>query len=150
MAMKLEIEINTIYGPKKECELNYRFNLNNTTQINWLVEQTVKLINSDELKKPSQIRDTGIRKLNTADLLKSKRMREWISRVVGKPIEAIDRVSEVYLSLSSREMKVINMRFGLDDGITHTLEETAKEVGVTRERIRQIEAKIEEKLKQVS
>ena len=148
--MKLEIEINTINGPRKECELNYRFNLNNTTQINWLVEQIVKLINSDELKKPSRIKDAGIRKINTADFLQSRRMREWISRVVGKPIEAIDRVAEVYLSLLPREAKIINMRFGLDDGITHTLEEAAKEFGVTRERIRQIEAKIEEKLKQAS
>lgn len=48
--------------------------------------------------------------------------------------------------LTPREQKIIRMRFGLDDGIGHTLEEVGKEFGVTRERIRQIEAKILQKL----
>lgn len=43
--------------------------------------------------------------------------------------------------LTPREQKVIYMRFGLEDGKTRTLEEVGKEFGVTRERIRQIEAK---------
>ena len=49
--------------------------------------------------------------------------------------------------LSPREQKIIRMRFGLDDGIGHTLEEVGREFGVTRERIRQIEAKILQKLR---
>ncbi len=49
--------------------------------------------------------------------------------------------------LSPREQKIIRMRFGLDDGIGHTLEEVGQEFGVTRERIRQIEAKILQKLR---
>ena len=49
--------------------------------------------------------------------------------------------------LTPREQKIIRMRFGLDDGIGHTLEEVGKEFGVTRERIRQIEAKILQKLR---
>ena len=41
----------------------------------------------------------------------------------------------------------MSMRFGLDDGITHTLEEVGREFGVTRERIRQIEAKSIERIR---
>jgi len=50
--------------------------------------------------------------------------------------------------LSPRERKIIEMRFGLIDGIGHTLEEVGKEFGVTRERIRQIEAKVMQKLRE--
>lgn len=49
--------------------------------------------------------------------------------------------------LSAREQKIIRMRFGLDDGTGRTLEEVGQEFGVTRERIRQIEAKILQKLR---
>ena len=51
-------------------------------------------------------------------------------------------------SLTEREMKVILLRFGLDDGVPRTLEEVGHEFSVTRERIRQIEAKALKKLKQ--
>lgn len=50
--------------------------------------------------------------------------------------------------LSPRERKIIEMRFGLNDGIGHTLEEVGQEFGVTRERIRQIEAKVLQKMKE--
>lgn len=49
--------------------------------------------------------------------------------------------------LNPREKKILTMRFGLEDGRTHTLEEVGREFGVTRERIRQIEAKSLQKLK---
>ncbi len=52
-----------------------------------------------------------------------------------------DHVKDVLITLSPREQKILKMRFGLDDGVTHTLEEIGREFGVTRERIRQIEAK---------
>jgi len=50
--------------------------------------------------------------------------------------------------LSPREQKILEMRFGLVDGVSHTLEEVGKEFDVTRERIRQIEAKALEKIQQ--
>ncbi|MBI4032639.1 RNA polymerase sigma factor RpoD [Candidatus Berkelbacteria bacterium] len=56
-------------------------------------------------------------------------------------------VDEFLGYLSPREQKILKMRFGLEDGKTHTLEEVGKEFGVTRERIRQIEAKALQKLR---
>jgi len=58
-----------------------------------------------------------------------------------------DQVREILTDLSLKERKILEMRHGLNDGITHTLEEVGKEFGVTRERIRQIEAKAHEKIR---
>jgi len=58
-----------------------------------------------------------------------------------------EQVASIIGDLTPREQKILRMRFGLDDGITHTLEEVGKEFGVTRERIRQIEAKAIEKMR---
>lgn len=52
------------------------------------------------------------------------------------------------VALAEREKKILDYRFGLTDNTTHTLEETGKLFGVTRERVRQIEAKALDKLKQ--
>ncbi len=57
-----------------------------------------------------------------------------------------DHVREVIKELTPREQKILEMRFGLLDGVSHTLEEVGQEFGVTRERIRQIEAKALEKI----
>jgi len=56
-------------------------------------------------------------------------------------------VKNVLVELSPREQKILKMRFGLEDGVTHTLEEIGQEFGVTRERIRQIEAKALERIR---
>jgi len=58
-----------------------------------------------------------------------------------------DQIREVMEDLTERERKILAMRFGLDDNIAHTLEEVGKVFGVTRERIRQIEAKALEKIR---
>lgn len=58
-----------------------------------------------------------------------------------------DKINEVLKELTDREERVLRLRYGLDDGRTHTLEEVGKEFGVTRERIRQIEAKAIKKLR---
>ena len=57
-------------------------------------------------------------------------------------------VQGILKDLDPREQKILKMRFGLEDGVTHTLEEVGKEFGVTRERIRQIEAKALERIKE--
>ncbi|MBX4210414.1 sigma-70 family RNA polymerase sigma factor [Candidatus Parcubacteria bacterium] len=63
-------------------------------------------------------------------------------RIIG------DQVREILGDLPPKERKILEMRHGLVDGITHTLEEVGREFGVTRERIRQIEAKAHEKIRQ--
>jgi RNA polymerase primary sigma factor len=59
-----------------------------------------------------------------------------------------DQVKEILNDLSPKERKILEMRHGLIDGVMHTLEEVGQEFGVTRERIRQIEAKVHEKIRQ--
>ena len=55
--------------------------------------------------------------------------------------EAVKNYRKLLEELSDREERIIRLRYGLDDGICRTLEEVAKEFGVTREKIRQVEAK---------
>ncbi|HPC30380.1 MAG TPA: sigma-70 family RNA polymerase sigma factor [Candidatus Pacearchaeota archaeon] len=59
-----------------------------------------------------------------------------------------EHLDEIFSDLSGREQKILSMRFGLEDGVSHTLEEVGLEFGVTRERIRQIEAKAIEKIRE--
>ena len=61
-----------------------------------------------------------------------------------------ERLDEILKELTPREQKILSMRFGLDDGVVYTLEEVGQKFGVTRERIRQIEAKALEKIRQHS
>jgi RNA polymerase primary sigma factor len=77
-------------------------------------------------------------------------------RAVVSPDEAVinvnlkDQTAHVLHTLSAREEKVVKMRFGLEDGSEHTLEEVGQSFDVTRERIRQIEAKALRKLRHPS
>ncbi|MEK7552635.1 MAG: sigma-70 family RNA polymerase sigma factor [Patescibacteria group bacterium] len=59
-----------------------------------------------------------------------------------------DQIQEILRDLTDKERKILEMRHGLEDGVMRTLEEVGREFGVTRERIRQIEAKAHEKIRQ--
>ena len=61
-----------------------------------------------------------------------------------------EQLADVLKNLTPREEKVLRLRFGLEDGRPRTLEEVGKEFNVTRERIRQIEAKALRKLRHPS
>ena len=61
-----------------------------------------------------------------------------------------EQLDEVLNTLTDREQKVLRLRFGMNDGRARTLEEVGKEFDVTRERIRQIEAKALRKLRHPS
>ncbi len=76
-----------------------------------------------------------------ADQMISSPTEDSSKRILNEQIQAI------LDDLSDKERKIIEMRYGLEDGITHTLEEVGREFGVTRERIRQIEAKVHEKIR---
>ncbi len=77
-------------------------------------------------------------------------------RAVVSPAEAIinvdlkERTAHVLRTLTPREEKIVKMRFGLEDGLEDTLEEVGRSFDVTRERIRQIEAKALRKLRHPS
>jgi RNA polymerase primary sigma factor len=79
-----------------------------------------------------------------------------IDHAVVSPSEAVinlnlrEQTAQVLKTLTPREEKIIKMRFGLDDGSEHTLEEVGQNFAVTRERIRQIEAKALRKLRHPS
>ncbi len=79
-----------------------------------------------------------------------------VDKRANSPAEAMinlnlkEQTAEVLKSLSPREEKIIKMRFGLQDGSEHTLEEVGQQFAVTRERIRQIEAKALRKLRHPS
>ena len=85
------------------------------------------------------------------------RLKEFIrDEVSPSPFESASRsllkmhIDDVLDTLSPREMRVLELRFGLKDGRNRTLEEVGREFGVTRERIRQIEAKALRKLRHPS
>jgi len=78
------------------------------------------------------------------------------NRAVGSPADAAinmdmqEQTAHVLRTLTAREEKIVKMRFGLEDGSEHTLEEVGRSFAVTRERIRQIEAKALRKLRHPS
>ena len=119
IATEMGIEVEKIYMINK---------INQSTQS---LEETVGNGDDDKSTRQEFIADT---QLLSPDKESSKRILQ-------------DQFREILSDLSPKEMKIIEMRYGILDGINHTLEEVGKEFGVTRERIRQIEAKVHDKIR---
>ena len=85
---------------------------------------------------------------NLGDFLVDSRMVSPSDAVINLNLR--EQTAEVLKTLSPREEKIVKMRFGLQDGSEHTLEEVGQNFAVTRERIRQIEAKALRKLRHPS
>jgi RNA polymerase sigma factor (sigma-70 family) len=79
-----------------------------------------------------------------------RRPRNGLARRRHHHVDLKEQTAQVLRTLTLREEKIVKMRFGLEDGSEHTLEEVGLEFAVTRERIRQIEAKALRKLRQPS
>ena len=108
---------------------------------------TIEKIDQSTLSLESPIGDDGDdSKSKLGDFLADEKIlspdQESARRIVS------DQVKEILNDLPEKERKILELRHGLVDGVTHTLEEVGKEFGVTRERIRQIEAKAHEKIRQ--
>lgn len=106
----------------------------------------IEKIDQDTISLESPVGDDGDEKSSLVDFLSDDKIlspdQDSSRRILT------DQVREILSDLSLKERKILEMRHGLVDGITHTLEEVGKEFGVTRERIRQIEAKAHEKIRQ--
>jgi len=106
----------------------------------------IEKIDQDTISLESPVGDDGDEKSSLVDFLSDDKIlspdQDSSRRILT------DQVREILSDLSLKERKILEMRHGLMDGITHTLEEVGKEFGVTRERIRQIEAKAHEKIRQ--
>ncbi len=106
----------------------------------------IEKIDQDTVSLESPVGDEGEDKSTLGDFLSDDKIlspdQESSRRILA------DQVRNILGDLSPKERKILEMRHGLNDGITHTLEEVGKEFGVTRERIRQIEAKAHEKIRQ--
>lgn len=119
------------------------------TEMNLTVDKiyTIEKIDQSTVSLESPIGDDGDdSKSKFGDFLADDKIlspdQESSHRIIS------DQVKQILNDLPEKERRILEMRHGLTDGVTHTLEEVGKEFGVTRERIRQIEAKAHEKIRQ--
>ncbi len=108
----------------------------------YIIEQ----INQDTVSLESPVGDEGDEKSVLGDFIADDKILSPVQETSQRILR--DQILEILGDLSLKERKILEMRNGLTDGITHTLEEVGKEFGVTRERIRQIEAKAHQKIRE--
>jgi len=106
---------------------------------------TIQKINQDTVSLENPVGDDGDDKSTLGDFIKDDKVtppdQDASRRILA------DQIHDIMGDLSPKEQKILALRHGLEDGIYHTLEEVGKEFGVTRERIRQIEAKALERIR---
>lgn len=106
----------------------------------------IEKIDQSTVSLESPVGDEGDEKSVLGDFISDDKIlspdQESSRRIIG------DQVREILDDLPEKERKILELRHGLLDGVQHTLEEVGKKFGVTRERIRQIEAKAHEKIRQ--
>jgi RNA polymerase primary sigma factor len=106
----------------------------------------IEKIDQSTVSLESPVGDEGEEKSVLGDFISDDKIlspdQESSRRIIG------DQVREILDDLPEKERKILELRHGLLDGVQHTLEEVGKKFGVTRERIRQIEAKAHEKIRQ--
>ena len=118
------------------------------TEMNLTVDKiyTIEKIDQSTVSLEAPIGEEDDGKSKLGDFLADEKIlspeQESSRRIIS------DQVKEILDDLPEKERKILELRHGLTDGVTHTLEEVGKEFGVTRERIRQIEAKAHEKIRQ--
>ncbi len=105
----------------------------------------IEKINQDTLSLENPIGSDDDEKSTLGDFIADDRIPSPVQESSERILS--EQVKEILSGLSPKERKILEMRHGLMDGVYHTLEEVGREFGVTRERIRQIEAKALEKIR---
>ncbi|MFA6408358.1 MAG: sigma-70 family RNA polymerase sigma factor [Candidatus Paceibacterota bacterium] len=105
----------------------------------------IEKINQDTLSLENPVGSDDDDRSTLGDFIPDDKIRSPIQESSERILS--EQVREILSGLSAKERKILEMRHGLMDGVYHTLEEVGKEFGVTRERIRQIEAKALEKIR---
>jgi len=107
---------------------------------------TIEKIDQATVSLESPVGDDGEEKSTLGDFIADEKILSPDQEASRRILK--DQVNEILEELTEKERKILELRHGLIDGIQHTLEEVGKMFGVTRERIRQIEAKAHEKIRQ--
>lgn len=105
----------------------------------------IEKINQDTLSLENPIGSDDDEKSTLGDFIADDKIPSPVQESSERILA--EQVRDILDDLSPKERKILEMRHGLQDGVYHTLEEVGKEFGVTRERIRQIEAKALEKIR---